>query len=686
MKAIMRSMKDSVYQFSEIEKKVREATNNEKWGVPGTVMAEIARATNDYTEYPKLFSMLWKRLNDEEHMLHVKKALILLEYLLRNGSERFITNCKEKIRDIARLKKYKHYDANNEDDAGDARIKAAYIYDLLTDDEKLREEREKAERVRNSGKIAGLSHDGSTTVVDSVGGTSRGKSRPAHDDWAQPSRRQAMRGDDDEDPFGDGPSARADGGGGGEKTKKKKKKKNAVEERGDDSGNDDIAGASGGEEVYPKKKPAKEDKKKKKKKDVVGEEAGGEDESAGSASAIYASHAFGGEPVAPVATKTKTKTKASKAAPRAPSGFEDIPAPFSKPSSSAAEGKRGSDVFGGDNLKAESKFEDLFAISPIPMGPGGGGGGVGKPVGEDHDSAPLLRAIRGEGKRQEASPPPPPPQQQQQQAQKQQQQQQPPRNEESKKKDSVWDLTANFANLDNIKSDVSPARPETSTRQLAPSMSLMRERGVSQVPPPAAATDPFGGANPFDVGNPFIAAAKGPAPATNPNDPFSVAFSNPQTQQQQQRPASGSAGFGGILGAPQPGLGGILGSQTMLGAQQPVLGMGMGMGTGMGYNPFFGGGAQQQQQQQANPFFATSTSQKASASTFDPFAAVQQNTGSGMGFLDMNTGAPRPAAQAQQQSNMAAFLPVAGQSSAGANSPKKSQGKSANPFAGLGGW
>jgi hypothetical protein len=36
-----------VYQFEEIEVKVREATSSDRWGVTDSAMADIARATND---------------------------------------------------------------------------------------------------------------------------------------------------------------------------------------------------------------------------------------------------------------------------------------------------------------------------------------------------------------------------------------------------------------------------------------------------------------------------------------------------------------------------------------------------------------------------------------------------------------------------------------------------------------
>jgi hypothetical protein len=55
------------------------------------------------------------------------QALILVEYLLRYGSERFIGDARRRSRDIAALQKYKHYDANNQDDAKEGTWRRAGI-------------------------------------------------------------------------------------------------------------------------------------------------------------------------------------------------------------------------------------------------------------------------------------------------------------------------------------------------------------------------------------------------------------------------------------------------------------------------------------------------------------------------------------------------------------------------------
>lgn len=48
--------------YTEIEGKVREATNEEPWGPTGPQMQEIAHSTFTYEHFPEVMSMLWKRM------------------------------------------------------------------------------------------------------------------------------------------------------------------------------------------------------------------------------------------------------------------------------------------------------------------------------------------------------------------------------------------------------------------------------------------------------------------------------------------------------------------------------------------------------------------------------------------------------------------------------------------------
>lgn len=233
IRSTIRSVKNAVLQYSDIEVKVREATNNDRWGVSTTALAEVARATNDYEEYPKLFAMTWKRLNDHEHVMHVQKALILIDYLLRNGAERFISDAKRRTKDIQQLTKYKHYDPNTQrDDAGEARTKAKLVYELLTNDAKLTEERAKAQAIRDLN-LGGMSNDGDVT-------DGRAEYEKNYD--AVPPKKSASaaangfdeRTDDDWSKEAPPPPPQSISGGKKDGEKKKKKKKKA--ENGDATG------------------------------------------------------------------------------------------------------------------------------------------------------------------------------------------------------------------------------------------------------------------------------------------------------------------------------------------------------------------------------------------------------------------------------------------------------------------
>ena len=146
MKAALRAIRNHAYSYADVEVKVREATSNDPWSAPPSLLRELSRATHDYQDYPKLFAMLWKRLSDVEHVLHVSKALQLLHHLLLHGSERFVLDVKRRARDVSALTKYRHFDANNVDDAKEARGKAKLVYELLSNEQRLVAERLTAEK------------------------------------------------------------------------------------------------------------------------------------------------------------------------------------------------------------------------------------------------------------------------------------------------------------------------------------------------------------------------------------------------------------------------------------------------------------------------------------------------------------------------------------------------------------
>lgn len=106
---IRRNLKNLAHNYSDAQKKVREATSNDPWGPSSTLMAEIADITYNVMAFTEIMQMIWKRLNDHgKNWRHVYKALVLLEYLIKTGSEKVAQQCKDNIFAIQTLKDFQY--------------------------------------------------------------------------------------------------------------------------------------------------------------------------------------------------------------------------------------------------------------------------------------------------------------------------------------------------------------------------------------------------------------------------------------------------------------------------------------------------------------------------------------------------------------------------------------------------
>ncbi|KAM9332127.1 clathrin interactor 1-like isoform 2-T2 [Pholidichthys leucotaenia] len=145
--------------YSETESKVREATNDDPWGPSGQLMGEIARSTFMYEQFPEVMNMLWTRMlkDNKKNWRRVYKALLLLAYLIRNGSERVVTSAREHIYDLRSLENYHFIDENGKDQGINVRQKVKEMVEFIQDDDRLREERKKAKK--NKDKYIGVSSD-----------------------------------------------------------------------------------------------------------------------------------------------------------------------------------------------------------------------------------------------------------------------------------------------------------------------------------------------------------------------------------------------------------------------------------------------------------------------------------------------------------------------------------------------
>ncbi|XP_026081094.1 clathrin interactor 1-like [Carassius auratus] len=148
-----------VMNYTETESKVREATNDDPWGPSGQLMGEIARDTFMYEHFPEVMNMLWTRMlkDNKKNWRRVYKSLLLLAYLIRNGSERVITSAREHLFDLRSIDSYHYVDENGKDQGVNVRQKVKELIEFIQDDDRLREERKKAKK--NRDKYIGVSSD-----------------------------------------------------------------------------------------------------------------------------------------------------------------------------------------------------------------------------------------------------------------------------------------------------------------------------------------------------------------------------------------------------------------------------------------------------------------------------------------------------------------------------------------------
>ncbi|RVE48914.1 hypothetical protein evm_006484 [Chilo suppressalis] len=141
---LRRNIKNLAHNYSDAQVKVREATSNDPWGPSSTLMAEIADLTYNVMAFTEIMQMIWKRLNDHgKNWRHVYKALVLMEYLIKTGSEKVAMQCKENIFAIHTLKDFQYME-EGKDQGLNVREKAKQLVNLLKDEERLKNERTRA--------------------------------------------------------------------------------------------------------------------------------------------------------------------------------------------------------------------------------------------------------------------------------------------------------------------------------------------------------------------------------------------------------------------------------------------------------------------------------------------------------------------------------------------------------------
>jgi len=170
--SVRRNMLNVVRNYSDAEKKVREATSNDAWGPSSSLMSEIADMTYNVSAFSDIMTMIWKRVNDHgKNWRHVYKALVLLDYLIKTGSERVAIQCKENIYAIQTLKDFQFVDRDAKDQGVNVREKSKQLVSLLKDDERLKLERTRALKAKErfAQSTTGIGSDRTKGLYQSEG-------------------------------------------------------------------------------------------------------------------------------------------------------------------------------------------------------------------------------------------------------------------------------------------------------------------------------------------------------------------------------------------------------------------------------------------------------------------------------------------------------------------------------------
>lgn len=149
-KQFVRSAKNLVKGYSSTQVLVRNATSNDNHQVSKDSLIELAEKSYDSADFFEIMDMLDKRLNDKgKYWRHIAKALTVIDYLIRFGSENCVLWCRENLYIIKTLKEFRHEDDEGIDQGQIVRVKAKELTTLLSDDERLNEERNMNIKGRN---------------------------------------------------------------------------------------------------------------------------------------------------------------------------------------------------------------------------------------------------------------------------------------------------------------------------------------------------------------------------------------------------------------------------------------------------------------------------------------------------------------------------------------------------------
>jgi len=183
---------------TELEKKVRAATSPENWPAPQSALYEIAQATFDYNGYREIMPLVWSRLTQSNNWRIVFKCLVLIEALLKHGSERVVSEVADRQYELSNFTSF-HFHEGDKDRGAGIRDKSKDILEMMKDPSKLKEIRAVAEK--NKDKYVGVSNSGGT---QGYGGSGRGSGGDRDRDRDRGDRDDRYNNNNNDDRYGGG--------------------------------------------------------------------------------------------------------------------------------------------------------------------------------------------------------------------------------------------------------------------------------------------------------------------------------------------------------------------------------------------------------------------------------------------------------------------------------------------------
>ncbi|KAJ6106346.1 ENTH domain-containing protein [Penicillium capsulatum] len=172
LKAGVRKMQNAVMNYTEMEAKVRKPVlacdndnNNPKPSISSSPIQDIRQLLNE------IMPLIYKRFTDKaaEEWRQIYKSLQLLEFLVKNGSERVVDDARSHMSLLRMLRQFHYIDMNGKDQGINVRNRSSELVKLLGDVDQIRTERKKARANRN--KFSGF--EGGMNVGSGMGSSSR---------------------------------------------------------------------------------------------------------------------------------------------------------------------------------------------------------------------------------------------------------------------------------------------------------------------------------------------------------------------------------------------------------------------------------------------------------------------------------------------------------------------------------